>query len=120
MTEILFSRGKVPLNIFKNKLVLKNSVTKAKYGSYPLRVMGSCRNTIASSLVGLISLMDRALGTVIAEVMVYFPVKPNVFMFTFVKSHNRTERESKGVGRDILISKKLFLELCGPRGNSFR
>ena len=39
---------------------------------------------------------------------------------TFVKSHNRTERESKDVGRDILISKKLFLELCGPRGNSFR
>ena len=37
-----------------------------------------------------------------------------------VKSHNRTERESKGVGRDILISKKLFLELCGPRENSFR
>ena len=36
------------------------------------------------------------------------------------KSHNRTERESKGVGLDILISKKLFLELCGPRGNSFR
>ena len=40
--------------------------------------------------------------------------------FTLVKSHNRTERESKGVGWDILISKKLFLELCGPRGNSFR
>ena len=36
------------------------------------------------------------------------------------RSHNRTERESKGVGRDMLISKKLFLELCGPRGNSFR
>ena len=36
------------------------------------------------------------------------------------KSHNRTERESKGVGLDILISKKLFFELCGPRGNSFR
>ena len=29
------------------------------------------------------------------------------------KSHNRTERDSQGVGRDILISKKLFLELCG-------
>ena len=27
------------------------------------------------------------------------------------KSHNRTERESQGVGRDILIPKKLFLEL---------
>ena len=40
--------------------------------------------------------------------------------FTLVKSHNRTERESKDVGRDILISKKLFLELCVPRGNSFR
>ena len=40
--------------------------------------------------------------------------------FTLVKSHNRTERVSKGVGRDILISKKLFLELCGPRRNSFR
>ena len=36
------------------------------------------------------------------------------------KSHNRTERETQGVGRDILIPKKLFLELCGPRGNSFR
>ena len=35
------------------------------------------------------------------------------------KSHNRTERESKGVGRDILISKKLFLELCRASGNSF-
>ena len=35
-------------------------------------------------------------------------------------NHNRTERDSQGVGRDILISKKLFLELCGPRGNSFR
>ena len=32
------------------------------------------------------------------------------------KSHNRTERESKGVGRDILISKKLFLELCRASG----
>ena len=30
------------------------------------------------------------------------------------KSHNRTERDSQGVGRDILISKKLFLEPCGP------
>ena len=40
--------------------------------------------------------------------------------FTLVKSHNRTERESKDVGRDILMSKKLFLQLCGPRGNSFR
>ena len=30
------------------------------------------------------------------------------------KSHNRTERDSQGVGQDILISKKLFLELCGP------
>ena len=29
------------------------------------------------------------------------------------KSHNRTERDSQGVGRDILISKKLFLEPCG-------
>ena len=36
------------------------------------------------------------------------------------KSHNRTERDTQGVGRDILIPKKLFLELCGPRGNSFR
>ena len=36
------------------------------------------------------------------------------------KSHNRAERESKGVGRDILISKKLFLELCRASGNSFR
>ena len=35
------------------------------------------------------------------------------------KSHNRTERDSQGVGRDILISKKLFLELCEPRGNSW-
>ena len=32
------------------------------------------------------------------------------------KSHNRTERESKGVGRDILISKKLFLGLCRASG----
>ena len=30
-----------------------------------------------------------------------------------IKSHNRTERDSQGVGRDILISKKLFLEPCG-------
>ena len=60
------------------------------------------------------------MGTIIAEVRVYFPVKSNVFMFTFIKSHNRTERESKGVDRDILIPKKLFLELCGPRENSFR
>ena len=29
------------------------------------------------------------------------------------KSHNRTERDPQGVGRDILIPKKLFLELCG-------
>ena len=29
------------------------------------------------------------------------------------KSHNRTERDSQDVGRDILISKKLFLEPCG-------
>ena len=36
------------------------------------------------------------------------------------KSHNRTERDSQGVARDILISKKLFLELCGPCENSFR
>ena len=44
------------------------------------------------------------------------------FIFCCLESrdHNRTERESKGVGRDILISQKLFLELCGPRGNSFR
>ena len=41
-------------------------------------------------------------------------------VITISNSHNRTERESKGVGWDILISKKLFLELCGPRGNSFR
>ena len=27
---------------------------------------------------------------------------------TIVKSQNRTERESKGVGRDILISKKVI------------
>ena len=27
----------------------------------------------------------------------------------FAKSHNRTERDSQGVGRDILISKKLWL-----------
>ena len=82
--------------------------------------MGSCRNTIPGSPVGLIGSMDRALGTVISEMRVYFTVKPDVFMFTFIKSHNRTERESKGVGQDILISKKLVLELCGPRGNSFR
>ena len=42
------------------------------------------------------------------------------FLIHMDKSHNKTERESKGVGRDILISKKLFLELCRPRGNSFR
>ena len=30
-----------------------------------------------------------------------------------IKSHNRTERDSQGVGWDILISKKLFLEPCG-------
>ena len=36
-----------------------------------------------------------------------------------VKNHNRTERESEGVGPDIFILKKLFLELCGPHGNSF-
>ena len=36
------------------------------------------------------------------------------------KSHNRTERDTQGVGRDILIPKKLFLELCGPCENSFR
>ena len=29
------------------------------------------------------------------------------------KSHNRTETDFQGVGRDILISKKLFLEPCG-------
>ena len=38
----------------------------------------------------------------------------------FVKSHNRTERDTQGVGRDILSPKKLFLELCGPCENSFR
>ena len=27
--------------------------------------------------------------------------------------NNRTERDSQGVGQDILISKKLFLEPCG-------
>ena len=31
---------------------------------------------------------------------------------TLIKSHNRTERDSQGVSRDILISKKLFLELA--------
>ena len=43
------------------------------------------------------------------------------FIFCCLESrdHNRTERESKGVGRDILISQKLFLELCGPRGKQF-
>ena len=35
-------------------------------------------------------------------------------LIKLTKSHNRTERDSQGVGRDILISKKLFLELCGP------
>ena len=34
-------------------------------------------------------------------------------MIYFAKSHNRTERESQGIGRDILIRKKLFLEPCG-------
>ena len=43
-----------------------------------------------------------------------------VVVIGIYKSHNRTERDSQGVGGDILISKKLFLELCGPRGNSFR
>ena len=47
-------------------------------------------------------------------------VKNTTRDFDDIKSHNRTERESKGVYWDILISKKLFLELCGPRGNSFR
>ena len=36
------------------------------------------------------------------------------------KRNDRTERDTQGVGRDILIPKKLFLELCGPRGNKFR
>ena len=36
------------------------------------------------------------------------------------KSHNRTERDTQGVGRDILIPKKLFLELCGLCENSYR
>ena len=43
-----------------------------------------------------------------------------VCKFGRIKSHNRTARDTQGVGRDILIPKKLFLELCGPRGNSFR
>ena len=34
-------------------------------------------------------------------------------ILTEFKSHNRTERDSQGVGRDILIPKKLFLERCG-------
>ena len=42
------------------------------------------------------------------------------FELSYRKSHNRTERDTQGVGRDILIPKKLFLELCGPHGNSFR
>ena len=42
-----------------------------------------------------------------------------VCKFGRIKRHNRTERDTQGVGRDILIPKKLFLELCGPRGNSF-
>ena len=63
--------------------------------------------------------------------LVYFNVKKETihkllsgadpaFLMGDGKSHNRTARESEGVGRDILILKKLFLELCGPRGNSFR
>ena len=35
-----------------------------------------------------------------------------------LKSHNRTEKESPN--HDIIISNKLFLELCRPCGNSFR
>ena len=40
----------------------------------------------------------------------------------FAKSHNRTEKESpsQALREEILISKKLFLELCGPCENSFR
>ena len=50
----------------------------------------------------------------------YNNTKHSSIKITPVKSHNSTERDSQGVGRDILISKELILELCGPRGNSFR
>ena len=47
-------------------------------------------------------------------------ISSHVKILPFAKSHNRTERDTQGVGRDILIPKKLFLELCGPCENSFR
>ena len=55
------------------------------------------------------------------ELLVFKSSQAQVFFLMHMdKSHNKTERESKSVGQDILISKKLFLELCRPRGNSFR
>ena len=52
--------------------------------------------------------------------MIYTLVTKQFYHSIHPRDHNSTERESKGVGRDILISKQLFLELCGPRRNSFR
>ena len=49
----------------------------------------------------------------------YNNTKHSSIKITPVKSHNRTERDSQGVGRDILISKKLFLAGL-PRARSAR
>ena len=64
-------------------------------------------NFLSSDLVECVDFSDSLSGNTVG------------WFISFSKSHNTTKRESKGVGRDILISKKLFLEQCGPHGNSF-
>ena len=67
------------------------------------------------STIGISPQMKKIMYTIREQQDIFATQCVNV-----VKNHNRTERESEGVGPDIFILKKLFLELCGPRGNSFR
>ena len=73
-------------------------------------------NNFGGTTLNIVRILQMLLINVMGG---FIQLSSHTFM-SLDKSHNRTERDTQGVGRDILIPKKLFLELCGPRGNSFR
>ena len=48
------------------------------------------------------------------------PIIAQVMSYTMARTIIGQRGSIRAFGRDILISKKLFLELCGPSGRSFR
>ena len=67
-------------------------------------------------------LMNNATRGVIALKRAHKPKCVTGVLIFMVESHNRTETESPShaFGISFKISKKLFLELCKPSGNSFQ